>query len=366
MHSQHSSLLSPSASIGGSGSLLMPSLMRPTMAPQAAETNNEAPNAGGFAPAVVAASAPAPAPAASSAVDETQVMTKLQQLMNQMGTFMKSVDARLTTLEKMTGQLMTSHSEQAKSMELRFQEIAQLIQQKSSIIQLPPQGGQHPSPAHAHPGFGVPSVPAPAQSFGGSAAGTTAGSASADYELARQLQEQFDRESQQQQQQQVARPGQPLYAPMGAAPMVPGMGLPTQPNLAALQMQQFQQQQQRAQPAPAPGKPDPKQLSSCPICSIQKPLGEMEEHVNQHFDENEGVVADALDQSKAKQPNRGFWDRLFGAEDEPAQPPTPSTPGAAPYPGQMVMYPTGAHPGAGAQPMYGYAAAYPQQQYYRR
>src|SRR3989338_1473358 len=76
--------------------------------------------------------------------DDTQVMTKLQQLMNQMGNFMKSVDARLTTLEKMTQQLISNQTEQAKTVDLRFQEIASLIQQKFSVLQIPSH--QQPRP----------------------------------------------------------------------------------------------------------------------------------------------------------------------------------------------------------------------------
>ena len=311
------------------------------------------------APSSLAPSSLAP----SQQQDDTQVMTKLQQLMNQMGNFMKSVDARLTTLEKMTQQLISNQTEQAKTVDLRFQEIAQLIQQKSSVIQIPSHQQPLPPTGHQQPsipsgGYGYPTLPQMPTNP------TPIPTSDRDYELARQLQEQFDRENSQisQSQQQPQQPQQLPHSPY-AHPM----------NLTGLQLQQMQASQP---PLQQKTNVDPKQPSTCPICGVTMGLIDMEAHVNQHFDEAEGIVADTLDKKNAKK-NTSFWDKLWGGDDpEPQQAPMPQAtpqqqqqPARPGYP-QMVMYPAGmlagqpTVPGGAMYPSYAYPGQ-PQQPSYQ-
>ena len=211
--------------------------------------------------------------------------------MNQMNSFMKSVDARLTTLEKMVQQVAVVQNQQLE-----------LAKANSQPVVHPPQPAPHPVPQssvppmpHPPPDFsrGVsdfpepqhyshptppPYLPDPYYSDARPPANYYAKSRQEmeDEEIARRLQQEFNFET-----------------------------------------QKVDTKKQASTPNNIPG------TDECPICKLTLPVRELEVHVQTHFPEYYEALRRPT-QLEKPQEEKSFWDRIFGSDDEkPTQPPPP-------------------------------------------
>eukprot|EP00008_Paramoeba_atlantica_P015583 CAMPEP_0201475540 /NCGR_PEP_ID=MMETSP0151_2-20130828/952_1 /ASSEMBLY_ACC=CAM_ASM_000257 /TAXON_ID=200890 /ORGANISM="Paramoeba atlantica, Strain 621/1 / CCAP 1560/9" /LENGTH=324 /DNA_ID=CAMNT_0047855661 /DNA_START=26 /DNA_END=1001 /DNA_ORIENTATION=- len=151
-----------------------------------------------------------------------QILGKLQQFMNQMNSFTKSVDARLTTLERMTQEISTNQNQQSQILKDIQEATTRSSQDISSTV--PPYLPVTTPVSPTHVSF--PEIQTPTLGL------TKTRQDLEDEEMARQLQQEFD-------------------------------------------MAQKSDTTQRVEATTSPEK--------CPVCAVVLPQAKLEEHVQTHF-----------------------------------------------------------------------------------